>query len=324
MAFDVVGIGDLCLDFTAATPRIPATDMAVPLLYTTSQGGGKVPTALVALRRLGGSCTLFSTVGDDAAGRFCVQELRDAGVDTRNLVCLRGQRTNLTICLAEQETGGRSFIGKYEMRTVLPEELDRQVIQEAKYLHLWSVSPAAQRASAWIHAAGGHVVFDADRYSPDIESHLQMIDIFICSEFYFTGMFGAQASQDTAALEAGLRTLQEKGPRVAVVTLGAKGYAGADENGYFAGPAFTEIQVVDSTGAGDVFHGAFLYGLLQGWTAPETARFAAAVSAVKCTALGGRAGIPDAGVTEHFMRTGEIDRTLQKQWERYYAAHALL
>lgn len=280
MAFDVVGIGDLCLDFTAATPRIPATDMAAPLLYTTSQGGGKVPTALVALRRLGASCTLFSTVGDDAAGRFCAQELRDAGVDTGNLVCLRGQRTNLTICLAEQETGGRSFLGKYDMRTVKPEELNREVIQSAKYLHLWSVSPAAQQAAAWIHEAGGAVVFDADRYSAAFEPHLQMIDVFICSEFYFTGRFGEQAGRDRTQLEAGLRVLQSKGPGIVIVTLGGRGYAGVDQNGFFSGPAFTEIQVVDSTGAGDVFHGAFLYGLLQGWDAPETARFAAAASAV--------------------------------------------
>ncbi len=324
MAFDVVGVGDLCLDFTAATPRIPTTDMAAPLLYTTSQGGGKVPTALVALRRLGGSCTLFSTVGDDPAGRFCVQELRDAGVDVRHLVCLPGQRTNLTICLAEQETGGRSFIGKYEMRSVLPEELDRETIQEAKFLHLWSVSDASMQAADWIHAAGGKVVFDADRFSPEFEQALPKIDVFICSAFYFEGMFGADALWDADRREACLRRLREMGPEIVVVTLGDKGCAGMDGTGYFAEPAYTGIQVVDSTGAGDVFHGAFLYGLLQGWGAPETARFASAVSAVKCTALGGRAGIPDAAATEQFMRTGVIDRTLQKQWETYYAAHTLL
>jgi len=324
MAFDVVGIGDLCLDFTAATPRIPATDMASPLLYTANQGGGKVPTALVALSRLGGSCTLFSTVGDDAAGRFCVQELKDAGVDTGNLVSLPGEKTNMTICLAEQETGGRSFIGKYVMRTVLPEEIKKPVIQSARYVHLWSVSPAAQQAAAWIHESGGEVVFDADRYSPEFEACLQMIDVFICSEFYFTGMFGVESARSEASLESGLRTLKQKGPRIVVVTLGARGYAGIDESGYFSGPAFTQIEVVDSTGAGDVFHGAFLYGLLQGWSAAETAHFASAVSAIKCTAPGGRAGIPDAATVERFLRTGEIDRGLQRKWEAYYAAHALL
>ena len=74
MAFDVIGVGDLCLDFTAATPRIPATDMAAPLLYTTSQGGGKVPTALVALRRLGGEYreTRAFTLPDGSERRLVV------------------------------------------------------------------------------------------------------------------------------------------------------------------------------------------------------------------------------------------------------------
>jgi sugar/nucleoside kinase (ribokinase family) len=298
--------------------------MASSLLYTTSQGGGKVPTALVALSRLGGSCSLFCTVGDDAAGKFCVQELQDSGVDTRYISVLPGEKTNLTICLAEQETGGRSFIGKYAMRTILPEELDEQVIRSAKLLHLWSVSPAALQAAAWIREAGGKVVFEADRYSPQIEKHLDMIDVFICSEFYFNGMFGTNASQDPDLRKAGLLELQKRGPGIAVVTLGSKGYAGQDQSGYFEGPAFTNIHVVDSTGAGDVFHGAFLFGLLQNWAASDIARFASAVSGIKCTVLGGRAGIPNLTVTEKFMQTGQIDISIQTYWEQYYAEHALL
>ena len=322
MGFDVVGIGDLCLDITAATPRIPATDMASELLYTASQGGGKVPTALVALSRLGASCTLFCTYGGDAAGAFCRQELQDAGVDTGNMVCVTEETTNLTLCLAERETGGRSCIGRYRLRSVLPEELDRRVIGEARYLHLWNVTEATKLAAEWIHSGGGYVVFDADRYHREIEEHLAMTDIFICSEFFFTGMCGADVSSE--ALERGLREIRGRGPRIAVVTLGARGYAGVDEEGYFEGPAFTGIQVVDSTGAGDVFHGAFLYGLLQGWDARRTARFSSAVSAIKCTAPGGRIGIPDVSITEEFMRSGRIDQRLIQKWSAYYKEHAVL
>lgn len=319
--YKVVGIGDLCLDFTAATDKIPATDMASTLLHTTSQGGGKVPTALVAVSRLGVPSALMCTVGNDAAGRFCVQELKDCGVCTDYMTVL-DQKTNLTICLAEQTTGGRSFIGKYDMPTVKPEQLDRAVIEHAQYLHLWSAGDAAKCAAQWIHAAGGKVVFDADRYNAATEQMLGLIDVFICSEFFFDGMFGSDRTDE--ALERGLRELCAHGCECAVVTLGAQGCAGLSKDGYFRLPAFTGIRVVDSTGAGDTFHGAFIYGLLQGWDAKKTARFSSAVSAVKCTAPGGRAGIPDVKTVTQFMETGRIDPALCEKWQRYYASHSLI
>lgn len=319
--FPVVGIGDLCLDFTVLTEKIPATDMTTALMGTTSQGGGKVPTALVALGRLGVASALLCTVGNDAAGRFCCKELEACGVCTDYMTVVE-HPTNLTICLAEQATGGRSFIGKYDMPTVKLEQLNRQLIENARYLHLWSASEAAKCAAQWSRAKGGCVVYDADRYDEQTKQMLPLIDVFICSEFFFTGMFGEET--DDTALEVGLRALCDQGPRISVVTLGARGCAGVSEEGFFRLPAYTGIHVVDSTGAGDTFHGAFIYGLLQGWDAKKTAYFASAVSAVKCTVPGGRAGIPDIKTVERFIQTGEIDTTLSERWQAYYAVHSLI
>ncbi len=320
--YDVVGIGDLCLDITAGVSRIPETDMAERLLFQTSQGGGKVPTALVAASRLGATCALFATYGGDGAGRYCKQELADAGVDTGYMVCLPREATNLTFCLAEQATGGRSCIGSYDLRGILPEELDRGVIETAKYLHLWKMTPAALLAAEWIHEAGGRVVFDADRYARETEAHLEKIDVFICSEFFFTGMCGE--ASDRKARQEGLARIKAKGPATVIVTLGAKGCAGIDENGYFEEPAFSQITVVDSTGAGDVFHGAYIYGLLKGKDAREAARYASAVAAIKCTRSGGRTGIPDARTTELFLQSGRIDPAVSEKWSAYYKEHALI
>lgn len=320
--FQVVGVGDLCLDFTAATDTIPATDMVTSLLGTTSQGGGKVPTALVALARLGIRSALFCTVGDDAAGRFCTQELEACGVCTDYMTILEDEKTNLTICLAEKSTGGRSFIGKYDMPTVKPDQLCREVIENADYLHLWSASAAAKSAAEWVRKKGGKVVYDADRYNAETKQMLPLINVFICSEFFFVGMFGEDCSD--AALETGLRELCACGPEIAVVTLGSRGCAGVSSEGYFRLPAYSGIHVVDSTGAGDTFHGAFIYGLIQGWGAKKTAAFSSAVSAIKCTVPGGRAGIPDLKTVEQFVQTGQIDTTLSEKWQRYYTAHGLL
>lgn len=231
MGFDVVGIGGLCLDLIAGTTRIPRTDMMTPLLYTTCQGGGKVPTALVALSRLGGSSALFSTVGDDRAGQFCLKELADLGVNTDYIQVLRGVATNLTFGISETETGGRSFIGKYDMPGITVDQLDQAVIERAKYLHIWQFGMAERQAIQWVHRAGGLVVCDADRYSPELEAGIGLTDVFICSEFFFRGMYGDDAVEN--GLEEKLRDMAARGPRIAVVTLGARGYAGVDRAGFY-------------------------------------------------------------------------------------------
>ena len=162
---------------------------------------------------------------------------------------------------------------------------------------------------------------EADRYSPELEAGIGLTDVFICSEFFFRGMYGDDAVEN--GLEEKLRDMAARGPRIAVVTLGARGYAGVDRAGFFTGEAFSNIAVVDTTGAGDVFHGAFLCGLLRGWDARTTARFAAGVSAVKCTVLGGRAGIPDFATAQHFLDSGEIRHDIIDQWIAYYKAEAI-
>ena len=89
------------------------------------------------------------------------------------------------------------------------------------------------------------------------------------------------------------------------------------EEGFFTLPAY-QVEVVDTVGAGDVFHGAFIAGLLQGYTTKETARLASAVSAVKCTRIGGRAGIPDWETVREFMETGRIDYREIEERIQYY------
>ena len=96
------------------------------------------------------------------------------------------------------------------------------------------------------------------------------------------------------------------GPKVVVFTLGEKGCVAMDGRGFYVIPGF-EVDVVDTTGAGDVYHGAFIYGLLQGWDTNKISRFSNAVSAIKCTRLGGRAGIPNADTVNEFLKKQVIN-----------------
>lgn len=314
----VVGIGDLALDLVLEIDRIPGTDSFVPMLDCSMQGGGKVPTALVALSRLGISTGLAAAVGDDRYGRFCVEELRKNGVDVSHMSVQKNTPTNLCVCLAEQSTGGRSFIGRLgAVRPLEAGELEQAYIKEASWLHVWQMNPAARQAAVWMRESGGQVVIDADRYSREIEENLGLTDIFIGSEFFYRGMF-PHRKVNREEMDRALGIMTARGPRIAIFTFGSDGLWGRCGEEVFYVPAFTNITVKDTTGAGDVFHGAYICGLIRGMDAREAARFASAVSAIKCTVLGGRAGIPDYETVLHFMETGQIDQTAMSPWIEYY------
>ena len=141
------------------------------------------------------------------------------------------------------------------------------------------------------------VVDDAGYFNPDTDAHTDLIDIFVGSRHYYNGLF----KDDN--YEKNCRQVQKRGPKIVVFTLGAKGCIGINSNDkYFTLPAYRNISVVDTTGAGDVFHGAFIFGLLQGWDIKKTSKFSSAVSAIKCTRLGGRAAIPDYDTVQKFIK----------------------
>ncbi|NJM08663.1 sugar kinase, partial [Candidatus Gracilibacteria bacterium] len=144
---------------------------------------------------------------------------------------------------------------------------------------------AALQAAQWVRAAGGVVMLDAERVKETTLDLLPHSDYQVVSE-----RFARQATDSDDPAE-GARILHERYGQVAVVTCGERGSWLAAPGEFFHTPAFT-VETVDTTGAGDVFHGAFMHGVLAGWSLRTTARFASAVAALKCRELGGRAGIP--------------------------------
>jgi sulfofructose kinase len=310
---DVVGIGDLCVDYIVEINKIPQTNQFVPLQDSSWQGGGKVPTAIVAASRLGASAGIISIAGNDQYGKFCRNDFIKNGVDVSHLIMDSGSKTSYCICLAEASTKGRSFIGSLGLqRPMKIGDIDREYICSAKYIHIWRFTPVTIQAAKWARECGTRVVIDADRYETEIENNLDLIDVFICSEYYYEGMFHGKGTY-----EENCQYIRSKGPGIAIVTLGSRGCVGIGKEGFFSVPVY-DVPVRDSTGAGDVFHGAYIYGLLRKWDARRSAQFATAVSSIKCTRLGGRAGIPDAEVTEKFIKEDIIDDTGINKWVEYY------
>lgn len=311
---DVVGIGTPYYDMVINVSKMPGLDGATGANEAFYQGGGKVATAMAAAARLGRSAGMMAKVGENHRGQFIINDFRYNGVDTSAIIVdAPGTSSPFCLSLSEEEHKTRIFIGKEGTAgELLPEEIDYEYLGKAKYLHLENGRPASAAAALFAREHGIVTVMDADNYQEGIVKLLPCLDVFIASEFFYRDMFG------NLPYEEGCRKLLEAGPSTAIVTLGSRGSVGMTaQDGFFRTESF-QVPVRDTTGAGDVFHGAYIVGLLEGMDAPECARFASAVSAIKCTCFGGRTGIPNRETVQRFLETGEIDRTEAQRRLAYY------
>ena len=140
------------------------------------------------------------------------------------------------------------------------------------------------------------IVMDAGTMRVGSQELASMVDILIASERFAEPLVG-----DIAPPEKALRALHDLGPKEVIITLGSKGSIGLSGKKINFQKAFS-IDAVDTTGAGDVYHGAYIFGLLQGWDMQKCMRFASSAAAIKCTQIGARKGIPQLEEIKEFMR----------------------
>ena len=303
--FDMIGFGNPFQDLIVELDKLPPTNVNMRMRNYVFMGGGNIPTATVAAGRLGLRAAILGISGNDMFGYANKADFEYNHVDTSHLVLEEGKRTDFCICVSEREINGKEFIScPGNFRALAPEELDEEFIRSAKILHIGDMLTEAKfRAADIIHDAGGLVSIDAAYYRPDIYENYRYLDIFIASETYYNSMC---ADKGEMTCEEAARYIHAQGPEIVIFTLGEQGGKGVYGDTYFEYPAFC-VDAVDTTGAGDVFHGAFNYAYLQGWDVQTCVRFCSAVSAIKCTRLGGRAAIPTVDVVNRYLETGEID-----------------
>ena len=287
--FDVVGLGCSCLDFLGVVPRIPGLDEEIEMLESTQQGGGEVATALVTLAKLGASVAYVGKVGDDPVGYFIKHEFDEYGVDTGNMMVEPGATSLASVVMVDQATGKRTIVGgKLTVSDLHPNEVQPGVIEGAKYLHLdGTFRQTALEVARRARNAGVTVVLDADvmTYDQDVHQLIELTDVLIPSKSF------ARLLTGTDEPERVIDKMRSYGPSVVALTLGDQGSICHADGRLFRTPALA-VDVVDTTGAGDVFHGAFIFGMMQDWPCEKTAVFASAVAAMKCRKLGGRLWIP--------------------------------
>lgn len=303
---DLIGFGDPFLDLVVKLDRLPRTNKNCRINEYVFQGGGNVPTACVAAARLGLKTSLIGCVGDDLFGRAGLEDLQYNAVDISKMSVQKNKKSNFCICVTEREIDGKEFISKEgTFEPIKEEELDEKFFSETKMMHVAFITPAVAKACDIVHAAGGKISADANYYRPSTYDYYDKIDIFIGSEMYYN-CFCEDKRLDLLEFESNMKILRSLGPEIVIFTFGADGCKGVYEDKFFEVPAI-KVDVVDTTGAGDVFHGAFDYFYLQGYDAVTCAKLSTGVSAIKCTRPGGRSAIPTISVLEKFLETGEIE-----------------
>lgn len=305
---DIIGFGDPFLDLVVEIGKLPESNTNCPMHEHCFQGGGNVATAMVAASRLGLSASLIGSVGDDLFGRMSLSDLEYNGVDVAHMAVNKDKKSNFSICVTECDIKGKEFFVEHgDFEQITPEELDEAYIKSAKMLHTGLITPAVIKACDWMHEAGGKVSIDAPYYKPFVYENYRYFDIFIGSEMYYEAMC-EDNGYDPKEYEKNMNSIRKEGCEIVIFTFGGDGSRGVSSEGYFELPSIP-VNVADTTGAGDVFHGAFDYAYLQGMSVTECAKLATSTSAIKCTRPGGRSGIPTWDVLKKFMETGEIDYT---------------
>ncbi len=313
--FEIAGYDMPCVDLAVNVDVFPKPNGGTGINAMSWQGGGKVASGMVAAARLGAKCAMLGAVGSDDYGKFCIRDFERHGIDVTGMKVREGETTSLSIVLSDRETSGRSIV--YRHGSAAPpswEEMDGQILEECQWFFISHVTHVAMAAAKKAKQAGAKIIVDADSYSTEMMENIGMIDAFIASEFFYKVLFRGREEN----YEANCREVWEMGPPIVIFTLGAKGCVGySREEGFFQMPSFP-VEVQDTVGAGDVFHGAYAVGLLRGLSPKEAARLATGVSCIKCTRIGGRAGIPDWDTVQRFLSTGEIDYTeIDKRVEFY-------
>jgi sugar/nucleoside kinase (ribokinase family) len=302
-ALDVLGIGQNALD------RVCAVDGALRVGEKRALGecrdlpGGQVATAVLTCARLGLRCAYAGRVGDDAAGTAVLTPLREAGVDLAGVQVVAGAPTQTAVILVDPPSGERTILWHRppELRFAAG-DLEPARIESARALLLDAGDPEGAGWAAGIaRTAGIPVILDADDYRPELEPLLSKVDFPLVSQGF------AESFSESGCARETLQMLLGRGARLAAVTLGDRGAVAASGEEVAEFPAFA-VAASDTTGAGDVFHGAFAWALLEGWGAAEVLKAANAAAAMNCRSLGAQGGIPDRDGLESLLRGGPSPR----------------
>jgi sulfofructose kinase len=298
MRWDILGVGSATVDDLLFVPAFPQPDTKNRLSRVERHGGGLVATALVAAARLGTRAAFAGMLGYDDVSGWIEADLAREGVDVTPVVQRESSRPIHAFIIVEQGTGRRTILYTMSGQTGADAELpDAETITQARVLFIDDVgSDHSLRAGQIAREAGMPVV--ADFEWTENEALIALPDHLIVSERFAARVTGASDPVEAA------RRLWHSDRVAVVITCGEAGCWYLSEQSQPIHQPSIPVEVVDTTGCGDVFHGAYAATLTWGLPLPERVRFATAAAALKATKAGGRQGIPTRSQVEALLTSG--------------------
>ncbi len=299
----IIAVGHAALDYVYRIAAFPSTPTKVRAVEHIASGGGMAANASAAIARLGGKVSLWSRVGDDDAGSIIRQQLQRAGVDTTHVRVFPGVRSPTAAVIVDKR-GERLIVS----------EDDHALPLAADWLAVSDIATSRVVLSDLTWLEGTEAAFRAARseniptvLDVDLGSGQLLAKVIGLTDY---AIFSAPAFRlfvEGADDQEQLERLIGLGVRHAGVTMGAKGYTWINRDGAHGHQAAFQVETVDTTGAGDAFHGAFAWALAEGLGDGECARIASAVAALSCRGLGARAGLPTRAELDGFLRSQAIN-----------------
>ncbi len=298
---DVVGLGLNATDTVIRVRDFPPLGGKERLVSSSMQAGGQIATAMVTCQRLGLRARYIGKVGDDLGGRFQLASLRKEGLDLKYILNSRRTPNQLAYIVVDEATGERTvFWDRNPRLAITPAELRPEALKGAQALLLAGCDvEACLMAARWARAQKIPVVADLDTVYKKVERLFPYIDYLIASANFLPALTGD--NDPFRVLQYMAREFRMPAPGM---TLGRDGALVLEKGRFHYSPGFV-IETVDTTGAGDVFHGAFVYGLVAGWEMHRVLDFSNAMAGLNCTALGARGGISTRAKAERLIKTGQ-------------------
>jgi ribokinase len=308
-SFNVTGLGAISVDFMGLVDGWPESGAKKALSAISVQGGGLVATALVAVSRLGGRARFLGKLGRSQFAEQALLGLETEQVDTSLVVRDMSSEPIVAFVLSNTEDGQRNVFFSMH-NTAYPsvsEMSDRSWLRETRVLLLDSVSgPSSVDFAALAKEAGVIVVLDLERVTPWTERLLETADHAVVPLEFAQDYTGKSEN-----IEEMLSILMRRQEQSIIITVGERGAFGLHQGLLFHQPSFP-VQVVDTTGCGDVFHGAYALAISQDEEPVGAAAFAAAAAALSARKLGGRAGIPEISEVQQLLLRSNTDLNLGK------------
>ncbi len=299
--FDAVGFGLNAVDHLIVVPEYPAFDTKMRLLEHKQSAGGQTASAMVALQRLGLKTAYAGRFGSDAEGHFGLATLRDDGVNVDFAQVVEGATNQIAFITIDARNGERTIVwDRHDGLAYQPDEAPVEFGPMGRVLHIDAHDPpACLRLAQAAREAGTIVSADIDNVYEGLPDLLPFIDIMIGSK-EFPRRVTAIDDERAALIELKTRY----GCAITGMTIGTAGAIVYCEGQFIESPGFEAPGgCKDTTGAGDAFHGGFLYGMLRGDDVETSLRFGNAVAAIKCSALGARTALPTQAQLQKFLNS---------------------